>query len=166
MTATAPVAAALVWAAVAAWAMLGAHAAFTDLRSGRISRRACWTAGTAVTVLLAGAATLAGNPLRWLRMLASAAPVALLLDVVWRRWPGKVGYGDVRLIAVNSVLTAWWGPPWPWWALLAGAVAAWPAAIAAAVRNGREARVRWAPWLAAGTAGVVAWNLHATGPAP
>lgn len=156
----------LVWAAVAAWACLGAHATCTDLRTARISRRACWAAGTAVTALLGGAAVVGGDPVRWPWTLAGAVPVALLLEVVYRRQPAKLGYGDVRLVVVNSLLAAWWGPQWPWWALLTGAVAAWPAAIASAFRNGRQARIRWAPWLTAGTAGAVAWNLHTAGPAP
>lgn len=166
MTATTQTAKGLVWAAISVWALLGVHAGCTDLRTATISRRACWAAGLAVTALLAGAAVLGGNPLRWLWTLAGAAPVALLADIGWRHSHGRLGYGDVRLIAVNSLLTGWWGFPWPWWALLAGAVAAWPAAIASVARRGRGAHIRWAPWLSCGTAGVVAWNLHAAGPAP
>ena len=166
MTATTQTARALVWAAITAWACLGAHATHTDLRTARISRRACWTAGATVTALLGSAAVLGGNPLRWLWTLAGATPVALLADIGWQHSRGRLGYGDVRLIAVNSLLTAWWGPQWPWWALLAGTVAAWPAAIASAARRGRGAHIRWAPWLSCGTAGVVAWNLHTAGAAP
>ena len=161
MTAAAPV-----WAAVVTWACLGLHAAVTDLRSGVISRRACWTAGITVAVLLAAAALLAGNPLRWLLTLVGAAAVAVLLEIAYRRHHDKLGYGDVRLITVNSLLTAWWGPQWPWWALLAGAVAAWPAAVVSVARRGRNAHVRWAPWLTGGAGGVIAWNLHTAGPAP
>lgn len=163
VTATTLTAKTLAWAAVAAWACLSAHATYTDLRTATISRRACWTAGTAITALLAGAAALLGEPLRWLWTLAGTAPVALLLEVLYRRQPDKLGYGDIRLITVNSLLAAWWGPQWPWWALLAGAIAAWPAAIVTVARQGRGARVRWAPWLSTGTAGVVAWRVSETG---
>ena len=154
----------LVWAAIGTWAGLGAHASYTDLRTSKISRRACWAAGSVVMVLLAAAAALLGDPLRWLWMLASAAAVALLLEVLYRWQPDKLGYGDVRLIVVNSLLPAWWGPAWPWWALLAGAVAAWPAAVLSAARHGKSGRVRWAPGLAFGTGLVVIWRLAAVGP--
>jgi len=118
----------------------------------------------AVAGLLAGAAAAAGDPLRLGLAAAAAASVALLFEVVYRRWPGKVGYGDVRLIIVNSLLAGWWGIPWAWWALCAGALAEWPVAAVAVVREGRPARVRWAPGLVAGTAAIVAWRLWAEGP--
>lgn len=153
----------LVWAAIGAWACLGAHASYTDLRTAKISRRACWTAGLTVAVLLAGAAAQLDDPLRWIWTLAGTAAVALLLEIIYRWQPDKLGYGDVRLIVVNSLLVAWWGPAWPWWALLAGAVAAWPAALVTIARQGRRGRVRWAPWLAAGTAVVVAWRISDVG---
>ncbi|WP_419856052.1 prepilin peptidase [Candidatus Poriferisodalis sp.] len=154
----------LVWTAIGAWACLSAHAGYTDLRAARISRRTCWAAGVAIAVLLASAGALLGDPLRWLWTLAGAAAVALLLEVVYRWQPDKLGYGDVRLIIVNSLLAAWWGPAWPWWALLAGAVAAWPAAALSAAREGRHGRVKWAPGLAIGTGAVVAWRVAAVGP--
>ena len=153
----------LVWVAIGTWACLGAHASYTDLRTARISRYACWATGAVVATLLAVAAALLSEPLRWLGMLAGAGAVALLLEFIYRWQPDKLGYGDVRLIVVNSLLVAWWGPAWPWWALLAGAVAAWPAAILSVVRRGRDSRVRWAPWLTIGAALVAAWRLLAVG---
>ncbi|WP_420626955.1 prepilin peptidase [Candidatus Poriferisodalis sp.] len=154
----------LVWAAICTWAGLGVHASWTDLRAATISRRACWVAGIAVALLLAGAAIALEDPLRWLWTLAGAAAVALLLEVAYRWRPDRLGYGDVRLIIVNSFMVAWWGPAWPWWALVAGAIAAWPAALMSAVREGRQARVRWAPGLTLGTALVVAWQAVTVGP--
>ena len=156
----------VVWAAIGTWACMGAYASFTDLRTATISRRGCWIAGTVIAGLLAAAAVMRNDPLSWLRALAGAAAVALVLEVIYRCQPDKIGYGDVRLIIVNSVLTAWWGPAWPWWALLAGAVSAWPAAVLCAVRAGSGGQVKWAPWLTAGAAAAIAWNLHASGPAP
>ena len=71
-----------------------------------------------------------------------------------------------RLIVVNSLLAGWWGPAWALWALMAGALAEWPIAVVALARHGREARVRWAPGLVAGTAAVVAWRVWVDGPIP
>lgn len=153
----------LVWAAIGSWSCLGVHVSYTDLRAARIPRRACWAVGVVVAALLGGAATLLNEPLRWLWTLAGASAVALLLELVYRWQPDRLGYGDVRLIIVNSLLVAWWGPAWPWWALLAGAVAAWPAAIVTVVRQGRDSRVRWAPWLSVGTAIVIAWRVSDVG---
>lgn len=153
----------LVWAAVAVWAALGVHASVTDLRHGIIQRRAVWSAGTAA--LLGAAAGVGGDPGRFGWAVAAAAIVGLVLEVCYRLAPGRLGFGDVRLIVANSVLAGWWGLGWPWWALCAGAVSAWPAALRAVSRDGAQARVRWAPGLAAGTAGVVAYLLWSVGPA-
>ena len=154
----------LVWAAVAVWAALGVHASVTDWRHGIIRRRAVWGAGTGVAALLGAAAGVLGDPARFGWAVAAAAIVGLLLEVCYRLAPGKLGFGDVRLIVANSVLAGWWGPGWPWWALGAGAVAAWPAALRAVLRDGTQARIRWGPGLVLGTAGVVAYLLSAAGP--
>lgn len=155
----------LVWASVGVWAVMGIYVSATDLREAVIPRRACWAAGAAVAGLLAGAAGATGDPLRLGLAAAAAASVALLLEAAYRLWPDKIGYGDVRLIVVNSLLAGWWGIPWAWWALCAGALAEWPIAAVALVREGRTARVRWALGLVAGTAAIVAWRLWAEGPA-
>ena len=154
----------LVAAAVGVWAAAGVHASVTDLRAAIISRRVCWAAGLAIAGLLAAAAGVSGDPLRLAWAAAAAASVALFLEAVYRLMPGKVGFGDVRLIIVNSLLAGWWGVPWAWWALCAGAIAEWPVAAVALAREGRHARVRWAPGLVAGTASVVAYRLWAAGP--
>ncbi len=138
---------ALVWAAVALWAALGAYTSATDLREGIIPGRWVWRAGFAVAALLGAAAVLSGDPLRlagasppppawdWRSrsalhpsgLLATAAGVGLALEVIYRIAPEGIGFGDVRLIILNSLLVAWWGPPR---ALFAGALAAWPQALA------------------------------------
>ena len=155
----------LVWAAVGVWGVLGAYTSVTDLREAVIPRRAVWSGGAAVALLLGAAALALGEPGRLAWAVAGAASVGVLLEVVYRLRPGRIGFGDVRLIIVNSLLAGWWGMEWSWWALCAGAVAEWPVAIAAVVREGRAARVRWAPGLVAGTAAVVAFRLWAAGPA-
>ena len=156
----------LVWASVAVWATLGVYVSVTDLRRAVIPRRAVWPAGAAVAVLLGVSALASGQPARFGWAAASAGGIALLLEVAYRLWPDKMGYGDVRLIIVNSLLAGWWGPAWALWALTAGALAQWPAALVALARHGRDARVRWAPGLVAGTAMVVAWRLWTQGPIP
>ena len=152
------------WAAVAVWAALGLYVSYTDLRRAVIPRRAVWPAGTAVAVLLGVSAVAADELGRFGWAVAAAASVAVLLEVAYRLRPDKMGFGDVRLIIVNSVLAGWWGLEWAWWALMAGALAEWPVAAVALARHGRHAKVRWAPGLVAGTAAVVAFRIWAEGP--
>ena len=151
-------------AASVIWAALGIYVSVTDIRGGIVPRRAVWPAGLAVAALLCTAALIAGNLSRFAWALIGAASVAAFFEVVYRTRPQYVGYGDVRLIIVNSILAGWWGVQWAWWALLAGAVAAWPAALLALQREGRGASVRWAPGLVVGTAAVVAFCLWSFGP--
>ena len=157
------VAKAFVWAAVAVWAALGIYVSATDVREGIIPRRAVWAAGFAIVASLGTAALLASQIGRWVWAVCTAAAVAALFTLVYRLKPGRVGYGDVRLIVANTVIAGWWGPQWALWALFAGAVAAWPAAVTALIRGGRSSQVRWAPGLVAGTALVLAWKLYSPG---
>lgn len=154
---------ALVGAAVGVWAALGVYSSVTDLRRSVIPRRAVWRAGSVVAVLLAGAAGVLGDPLRFAWAAVGAATVGLFLEIVYRALPGRIGFGDVRLIIVNSLLAGWWGVQWSWWALCAGAVAELPVGIVSLIREGREARVRWAPGLVVGTAAVVASRVWSVG---
>ena len=151
------------WAAIAVWVVLGVYASVTDIRRAVIPRRAVWPAGAAVALLLGAAAVVDDDLARFGLAAAGAASVAVVLELVWRRWPEQIGFGDVRLIIVNSLLAGWWGPSWSWWALMAGAVAEWPVAAVSLARRGRAAKVRWAPGLVTGTAAVVAYNLWFTG---
>ena len=155
-----------VWAATGAWSLLAAHATWTDLRSAIISRRACWAAGIAVAVLLGCSALALGEPGRCLRALASTAAVVVVTEIAYRIRPDAIGYGDIRLIIVNSLLLSWWGPAWPWWALAAGAIAAWPRALITTLRRGRGATVRCAPALALGAAFALGTRLATVGPIP
>jgi len=155
---------ALVWAAVAVWGSLGAYTSVTDLREGIIPGRWVWRAGFAVAALLGAAAVLSGDPLRLAWAFATAAGVGLALEVIYRIAPEGIGFGDVRLIILNSLLVAWWGPPWALWALFAGALAAWPQALASVLRRGGRGHVRWAPYLVAGAAAMLAWRLVVAGP--
>ena len=155
---------ALVWAAVGVWAVLGVYVSVTDLRRAIIPRRAVWMAGFVVAALLGASAGLLGDGLRFAWAVAGAAGVGLVLEVAYRLRPGRLGFGDVRLIILNGLVAGWWGIQWSWWALCAGAVAEWPVALVALAREGREARVRWAPGLVLGTAAILAYRLTTTGP--
>ena len=153
----------LVWAAVAVWGALGIHVSVTDLREGIIPGRWVWRAGFAVAALLGISTVLIDEPLRFAWAAAAAAAVGLGFEVIYRIAPEGVGFGDVRLIILNSLLVAWWGPQWAVWALLAGSLAALPQAVVSVVRHGGRGAVRWGPYLVAGTAAVTAWRIVAIG---
>ena len=157
-------ASALVWTAVGAWGVLGVYVSATDLRRAVIPRPAVWGAGTLVATLLAAAAIWMGDPVRLAWAVLGAISVGIVLEAAYRLRPGRIGFGDVRLMILNGLLAGWWGLEWSWWALCAGAVAEWPVALVALGREGRQARVRWAPGLVAGTAAVVAYLLWSKGP--
>ena len=157
---------AAVWAAAGAWALLGAHATVTDVRERRISRTACWTAALLITALLSVAAVTHGQPAHLLRVAAGTAAVLIAGEALYRTRPHAIGYGDIRLINASSILTAWWGPQWPWWALLAGAALAIPQAATAHARHGPATTIAWAPALAAGTALITLTRLTAHGTTP
>lgn len=154
-----------VWTAVGAWAGLGVYVVATDLGHAIIPRRAVWAVGSLVGLLLSAAAIAVGDLSRLAWAAGGAASVGLMLEVVYRLWPGRIGFGDVRLIILNALLAGWWGFEWSWWALCAGAVAEWPWALVVLAREGRQGRVRWAPGLVAGTAAVVGYLLWSAGPA-
>ena len=116
--------------------VLGVYASVTDIRRAVIPRRAVWPAGAAVALLLGAAAVVDDDLARFGLAAVGAASVAVVLELVWRRWPEQIGFGDVRLIIVNSLLAGWWGPSWSWWALMAGAVAEWPVAAVSLARRG------------------------------
>lgn len=157
---------AAVYTAAAVWALAGLHASATDLRRRVISRPVCWTAALAIACLLAAAAAAYGSPGQLLRLAIGVVPVLAAGEALYRIRPAAVGYGDIRLINASSILTAWWGPQWPWWALLAAAVLAVPQAVTARARHGPTATIAWAPALAAGTALIVITRLTAHGAAP
>ena len=157
---------AAVWAAVGVWVLLGVHASVTDLRHRTISRPFCWAAALAVSALLAAAAVAYGQPSHMLLVAAGVVPVLAAGEVLYRTKPDAIGYGDIRLVNAASILTAWWGPQWPWWALLAGTTLALPQAITARTRHGPTATIAWAPALSAGTALVVVAQLTAHGTTP
>ena len=159
--------AAAVWAAVAVWALLGAHATVTDTRHRVISRRACWSSAVAIACLLTTAALAYSQPGHLLFAAAGVVPVLAAGEALYRFKPDAIGYGDIRLINTSSILTAWWGPQWPWWALLAAAAIAMPQAITSRTRHGPEATIAWAPALAiGGTAAVIATRLIGHGTTP
>lgn len=139
-------------AAVAVWVALAAHTIVTDLRMRVIRRHACWGAATAIAALYSLAAIASGTPRHLLTVVIGVGAVVAFTELFWRARPHSIGYGDIRLINTNSLLLAWWGPAWQWFALTVAAAAATPHAVAARRDHGSRAAIPFAPALAVGTA--------------
>ena len=122
-------AAPLFYIAVAVWGVAAVWVSVTDWQEGRIPKVVVWSAALVVGVLLLVVSLLIDNPGRFgLAVLGGAAVCAFLMLFYFLR-PGVIGFGDVRLVALNGLLGGWWGLEWAWWSLLAGVFAMLPVAL-------------------------------------
>ncbi len=80
--------------------------------------------------------------------------------------PAWMGFGDVRLAALNGLLCGWWGWQVALWGLGAGFAAALPQAIWVLAREGSKAGRPLGPYLVAGSAAVVIWAAVSGGLIP
>ena len=126
-------AAPLFYIAVAVWGVAAVWVSVTDWQEGRIPKVVVWSAALVVGVLLLVVSLLIDNPGRFgLAVLGGAAVCAFLMLFYFLR-PGVIGFGDVRLVALNGLLGGWWGLEWAWWSLLAGVFAMLPVALVKAL---------------------------------
>jgi leader peptidase (prepilin peptidase)/N-methyltransferase len=130
-----------------------AIASVTDLKARIVPNELTYTAALA-GLSIAGVSSLAALGVSILAGLALAAP----LFVVSVLRPEGMGMGDVKLVAVLGIFMGW--QAWP--ALLSGlALAAMSGALIAVSRGMPASAVALplAPFLALGTAGIVAFAL-------
>lgn len=127
------VAAPLFYVAVAVWGVAALWVSITDWREGRIPKVVVWSAALVVCVILLVVSLLLDNPGRFgLAVLGGAAVGAFMVLFYFLR-PGVIGFGDVRLVALNGLLGGWWGLEWAWWSLFAGVFAMLPIALVKAL---------------------------------
>ncbi len=126
-------AAPLFYIAVAVWGVAAVWVSVTDWREGRIPKVVVWSAALVTAVILLVVSLLIDNPGRFgLAVLGGAAVCAFLMIFYFLR-PGVIGFGDVRLVALNGLLGGWWGLEWAWWSLIAGVFAMLPVALVKAL---------------------------------
>ena len=126
-------AAPLFYVAVAVWGVAALWVSITDWREGRIPKVVVWSAALVVCVILLVVSLLLDNPGRFgLAALGGAAVGAFMVLSRFLR-PETIGFGDVRLVALNGLLGGWWGLEWAWWSLFAGAFAMLPIALVKAL---------------------------------
>ena len=160
MTAAAVIAALAVWGASASWL------AIVDHRTRTLPTRVIWSTAGAVWVLWTAASLLEAQPAGLVGAAIGAAVCGGLLAVVHVVHPPSLGFGDVRLAALNGLLCGWWGWRAALLALGAGFVLALPEAVVTLVREGSRASRPLGPYLIAGAAGVAAWSAVTEGLAP
>lgn len=159
-------AAGLVLAALALWGAAAAWLAVVDLRTHTLPTRVIWSTAGAVWALFAATSLLEAEAAGILGAAVGAAVCGGALALVHFSHPPSMGFGDVRLAALNGLLCGWWG----WRAALAGLAAgfllALPEALVSLVRVGRGAARPLGPYLVGGSAAAVAWSALREGLVP
>ena len=77
--------------------------------------------------------------------------------------PPSLGFGDVRLSALNGLLCGWWGWPVALAGLTAGFVLALPEALVTLARHGLRTSRPLGPYLLAGAAAAAGWAAATRG---
>ena len=158
--------AAAVIVALVAWGTGASWLAVTDHRTRMLPTRVIrWTAG-AVWILWTAASLLESEPAGLLGAVIGAAVCGGILAVVHFANRASLGFGDVRLAALNGLLCGWWGWRAALAALAAGFLLAFPQAVITLIRQGRRASRALGPHLIVGTAGVAAWSAVTEGLVP
>ena len=126
-------AAPLFYIAVAVWGVAAVWVSVTDWREGRIPKVVVWSAALVVSVILLVVSLLIDNPGRFGLAVLGGAAVGAFLTLFYFLRPGVIGFGDVRLVALNGLLGGWWGLEWAWGSLFAGVFAMLPVALVKAL---------------------------------
>ncbi|MFV0317836.1 MAG: prepilin peptidase [Microthrixaceae bacterium] len=104
------------------FAVLAAAVAVVDARIWLIPWWMPWLGSAVGLVTLAIAALALDEPGRILRAVVSAAAVFVLFYLLFVLAPGKLGFGDVRLVVPIGLFTGFYDPLLVLWALIIGSV--------------------------------------------
>lgn len=157
---------ALVIAALVVWAAAGVRLALVDLRSRILPTRLIWSTAGVVWVLFTAASLVAGEPDGLAGAAVGGAVCGGALAVVHFVHPPAMGFGDVRLSALNGLVCGWWGWQAALLGLMAGFLLALPEAVVTLVRLGPRAGRPLGPYLVAGTAAASILFAVRAGPVP
>lgn len=162
----APVTPALVLTALALWGAAAARLAVVDLRTRTLPTRIIRSAAGAVWLLYAAASILEEAPRGLVGAAVGAAICGGALAVVHFAHPPSLGFGDVRLAALNGLLCGWWGWRVALGGLAAGFLLAFPEAVVSLIRRGPRATRPLGPYLIAGAAATAIYSATTTGLTP
>ncbi len=157
---------ALVLTALVVWGGASTWLAITDLRTRTLPTRIIWSTAAAVWILYVATSLAEGEPAGLIGAAIGAAICGGALAIVHFSHPPSMGFGDVRLAALNGLLCGWWGWRTALLGLAAGFLLALPEAVVTLVRQGLRASRPLGPYLIAGAAGVAIWSAAAEGLVP
>lgn len=148
------------WGGAALWLSV------VDLRTRTLPTRAIWGTAAVVWILWVASSLLEADPAGLIGAAVGAAICGGALAAVHLAHRPSMGFGDVRLAALNGLLCGWWGWRAALLGLAAGFLAALPEAVATLIREGARASRPLGPYLVIGAAGAVAWSSLRAGLVP
>ena len=160
------VSSALVVAGLAVWAGAAVWLSVVDLRTRTLPTRVIWGTAAVVWILYVAAALVEGTPEGLMWAAVGAAACAGFLAVVHFIDPRSLGFGDVRLAALNGLLCGWWGWRAALFGLGAGFLVALPEALVTLFRHGPRAARPLGPYLVIGAAAIAVWQAATQGLVP
>ena len=140
--------------------------AVVDCRTRSLPTKIIWSAAGIVWVFYSAASLIETDASGLLGSVLGGLVCSAALALVYFLNPAWMGFGDVRLSALNGLLCGWWGWQTALMGLAAGFAAAFPAALWALAREGSKARRPLGTYLVAGTAAVVTWAAISGGLIP
>ena len=156
----------LVISGLAVWAGAALWLSVVDLRTRTLPTRVIWSTAAVAWILYVAASLVEGAPAGLIGAAIGAAVCGGALAVVHFAHPPSMGFGDVRLAALNGLLCGWWGWRAALLGLAAGFLVALPEAIVTLCREGRRASRPLGPYLVIGTAATAAWSAVTQGLVP
>ena len=156
----------IVGTAIALWLGAGVWLALIDVRTGLLPTRVIWPTAGVVWALYAAASVIEAEPEGLLSAALGAAACGAPLAAIHFAHPPWMGFGDVRLSALNGLLCGWWSWQVAVMGLTAGFVLALPEALVALTRHGMKVSRPLGPYLVAGTAAAVGWATATHGLVP
>ncbi len=158
--------AALVFTAVGVWGGAAVWLSIIDFRTRTLPPKIIWVAALIVWALLSSASLVESDSTGLVGIvmggLICGAPLAALHFVKFE-W---MGFGDVRLAALNGLVCGWWGWRVALFGLATGFVAALPIAVWTIIREGTRVSKPLGPFLVIGAGATIIRATLEHGPIP
>lgn len=130
-----------------------------DIRRKILPKRILWPTSAAVLALYTAASIAEGEPAKIGQILLAAGSCGALFAALYCFCPEGMGFGDVRLIVLNSLAVGWFGVSAAWVAVAAGFVFAFPLVLWFMFRHGAKKGLAiqspFGPFLVAGAGAVI-----------
>jgi len=144
----------LVAAGFAAWGVGSVWVSVIDLQTKILPKKIIWPTGGFVLAFFIVAAIVESEPSRILASVLAGASCGAVFFIIYYIYPEGMGFGDVRLVALNGLAVGWFGISAAWVSLALGFVLAFPLSvwflIRHGVRKGLKVESPFGPFLVAG----------------